>query len=148
LNGDDNPISLIKSKLKGCPRLSFIEKQVMGCVSAYNPDLIIIEGYSFGSRLGQAFSIGELGGLVKVALFEGGYKSIIIPPTCLKKFVTGKGNASKDIMLMKTFKKYGVEFTDNNKCDAFGLAQMGKAYLEGTEIMYEQEALKKIKRLV
>ena len=27
-------------------------------------------------------------------------------------------------MLLKTFKKWGVEFDDNNLCDAYGLARM------------------------
>jgi len=147
LNGDNNETATIKTSYKGCKRLEFIKQSVMAYVEFHNPDTVILEGYSYGSRIGQAFSIGELGGVVRLGL-SSKYSVLVVPPTCLKKFITGKGNASKDVMLMKTFKKYGIEFTDNNKCDAFGLAQMGKAFSEGTKIKYEKEALEKVKFLV
>ncbi len=138
---------LIKPRVKGCERLTYIEKRISSVINAYHPRLVILEGYSFGSRTGQAFSIGELGGIIKVLLFNSKFKTILVPPTCLKKFVTGKGNSGKEVMLMKTLSKYNREFTDNNLCDAFGLAMMGKAYLNGTDIQYEKEALKKVEIL-
>ena len=48
----------------------------------------------------------------------------IIAPGTLKKFVTGKGTAKKELMLLKTYKKWKVEFEDNNLCDAYGLARL------------------------
>ena len=139
-------VNLIKTNKRGCRRLRYIKEKIALCTELFKPDIVVLEGYSYGSRTGQAFSIGELGGVVKLELFFK-YKTLIVPPTCLKKFITGKGTTGKDIMLLKTFKKYGVEFTDNNKCDAFGLAQMGKTFTESTKIGYEREALEKIKFL-
>jgi crossover junction endodeoxyribonuclease RuvC len=135
---------LIKPKCKGVARLVYIRTELEGLLKKVKPELVALEAYSFGSRAGQAFSIGELGGVAKVLLYELQVETILIPPTCLKKFITGKGNAPKDVMLMKTLSKYKREFTDNNLCDAFGLAMMGHAYLYGTGIVYEREALKKI----
>ena len=51
-------------------------------------------------------------------------------PTTLKKFITGKGAGPKDVMLLETYKRYGISFLDNNLCDAFGLAQCGVALLK------------------
>lgn len=138
---------VIKTKKKGLVRLDYIRSKITECVGNCKPRMVVLEGYSFGSRVGQAFSIGELGGVVKRALWKMDQDVMIVPPTCLKKFVSGKGNTSKDIILMKVLKKYGVEFTDNNECDAFALAQMGRAFVEGTNIQYEQEALGKIQWL-
>ena len=48
----------------------------------------------------------------------------IISPTTLKKFVTGKGNSGKDIMLLEVYKRWNVSFSNNNLADAYGLARM------------------------
>lgn len=86
---------------------------------------IVVEGYSFGSRLGQAFSIGELGGVIKLDLWKN-YPDIvtIVPPTRLKKFVTGKGNAKKDVMMKYVYKKWAYNTDNDNLADAFGLAKI------------------------
>jgi len=48
-------------------------------------------------------------------------------PTELKKFITGKGNAKKQIIIQQVYKKYGIEFEDDNLADAFVLAKMAEA---------------------
>jgi len=133
---------LIKTKFLGAERLQHISNCIFHIVELESPQLVVVEDYAYGAR-GHAFSIGELGGLIKLGLFERGFRVLLVTPTSLKKFVTNKGNSPKDIMMLQTFKKYGVEFTDNNLCDAYGLAQVGKAYLGGTEVKYEKEVLKK-----
>ena len=52
-----------------------------------------------------------------------------VAPTSLKKFVTGKGNAKKDLMLLSVYKRWGFDTTNDNKADAYGLAQFGRALL-------------------
>lgn len=99
-----------------------------------------MEGYAFGSQM--AHMAGELGSIVKVILWEflGQHKGkfpYIIPPTVLKKYVTGKGtNIQKNQILLHVFKKWGVEFTDDNAADSYSLAHMaaGKCSLA-----YEKE---------
>jgi crossover junction endodeoxyribonuclease RuvC len=145
-------VEVIKCKDKAMKRLWYIKYIIDEVTVSLDFDLVVVEGYSMGSRGGRVFSIGELGGIIKLLLYEEKLrtklKTVIIPPKSLKKFITGNGNAGKELMLLKTYKKYGIEFTDNNKCDAFGLAKMGQAYLEGTNIEYEKEALKKVEELV
>ena len=58
---------------------------------------IYIEDYSFGS-VGKVFHIAENTGLLKYKLWEVGYKFTTVPPTVIKKFATGKGNADKAMM--------------------------------------------------
>lgn len=147
-DGKIKEIGTIKPKTRGMERIECIDIGIDDiCAENHVIDLVVIEGYSFGSKNTHAHSTGELGGIVKYNYWKGNYKTIIVPPTCLKKFVTGKGNAPKDVMMMKTLAKYGIEFNNNNECDAYCLAKMGQAYLEGTEIKYEQESLKKMEVL-
>jgi len=140
--------TIINSKEKGVKRLSDLSKKITEYLKNYNPPKMIkifIEGYSFGSRLGQAFSIGEWGGVLRKSLYELGYNIAVIPPTSLKKFITGKGNAKKELMLKEVFKKYNVDFTDNNLADAYGLARMAWSIDKQSKLLnYEKEAIKAI----
>ena len=56
----------------------------------------------------------------------------------IKKFLTGKGNAKKNLMLMNVYKKYGIECSDDNQADAFTGAKLLKN-------IYEVENKTKIK---
>ena len=59
--------------------------------------VIMIEDYSFGSK-GKVFNLAENCGLLKYMLYKNGYKFFTVPPTVVKKFATGKGNATKELM--------------------------------------------------
>ena len=95
-------------------------------------DIVLIEGYSFASRSGQAFSIGELGGVVRVAIKKIDKPYIEIPPTCRAKFATGRGNASKNEVISAISARTGIVWGNpgaDDKCDAWILEQMGLSYL-------------------
>lgn len=120
----------IKTKVFGMERLQFIKAQVASLLSIYEPLSACVEGYSMGSRAGQAFNIGELGGVIKLMLHMNKIPYTDVPPTVLKKFVTGKGTAMKDEIMLHVYKKWGWTAPDNNQADAYGLARMawGKEY--------------------
>jgi len=58
---------------------------------------IAIEGYSYGSK-GKVFHIAENTGVLKYKIYNSGVPLEVIPPTTVKKFATGKGNADKTMM--------------------------------------------------
>jgi Holliday junction resolvasome RuvABC endonuclease subunit len=47
-----------------------------------------------------------------------------IPPMTLKKYAAGKGNAKKQEMLMQIYKRWGIEFNDDNAADAYALGRL------------------------
>ena len=67
--------------------------------------IVYLEDYSFGSK-GKVFNIAEATGLFKHKLHRLGIELHTIPPTVIKKFATGKGNADKE-MMYKTFVNQG-----------------------------------------
>lgn len=91
--------------------------------------LVVIEGYSFNS-FGKVFDIAELSGIIKYEFWKNAIHFVEIPPNTLKKFVTGKGNSDKNVMMQKAYKQWGIEFADDNACDAFCLAKYGHANYE------------------
>jgi len=64
---------------------------------------VMLEDYSFGST-GRTFQIGENTGLLKYKIKSSKITYETVPPTVLKKFATGKGNAKKEL-LNETFKQ-------------------------------------------
>jgi Holliday junction resolvasome RuvABC endonuclease subunit len=88
---------------------------------------IAMEGYAHGSRFNRE-KMGELGGIVKLAVYDAfGKEPFIIAPTVVKKFVTGKGVATKEQMVAGVEAKWQAGITDHNIADAYGIAQYLKS---------------------
>lgn len=59
---------------------------------------VAIEDYAFAAT-GRVYHIGENCGILKYKLSEQNITYVTIPPTVIKKFATGKGNAVKQRMV-------------------------------------------------
>ncbi|MDP2647729.1 MAG: crossover junction endodeoxyribonuclease RuvC [Candidatus Yanofskybacteria bacterium] len=115
----------IQSKKDGVERLKEIRDGIIALAKSAIPELIVIEGYSWGSKF-QGPALGEVGGVIRLALFEAGFKIEVVAPSSLKKFVTGSGRADKPTMRQKIFKRWkGAEFDTQDEAEAFALAQWG-----------------------
>ena len=85
---------------------------------------VCIEGPSFGSNGAFVLQMGALHFYLRIFLYKNGVNYGIKAPGTIKKFVTGDGRAKKDLMLLKVYKKWGVEFDDDNLADAYSLARI------------------------
>jgi crossover junction endodeoxyribonuclease RuvC len=95
-------------------------------------DLVVVEGYSYGSGF-QAHQLGELGGVLRVLLTEAGVAWVEVAPTRVKRYATGKGNAGKADMLLAA-QCAGVATTDHNAADAWWLRAVGVHALTGDPV--------------
>jgi len=123
----------INSEFVGMKRLHDIKRQLEPECSYNTPNenekvAVFIEGYSFGSMNGRE-ALGELGGMIRLMLYEKGIEFVDVPPTTLKKFTTGKGNADKIAMAIATLKNWAVDFPTTDQTDAYCLAMFGRGYL-------------------
>lgn len=109
------------SKNKDMQRLGDIGGCILDMLKKYKPDLIGLEGYSFGSKFNHEIMY-SLGTVIRYFLWQSEYDYNVIPPTTLKKFVTGKGNSKKDLMLLGVYKNWGYDTTNDNLSDAYGIA--------------------------
>lgn len=127
-----------KLEIAGVQRLSYLMVFVKDFIDhlpttkTEKVEMIALEGYSNFETFGREAS-GETGAAIKLALvgWYGLHDPLayptIVPPTSLKKFVTGKGNAKKDQMPLSVFKRWGFEDGDTNIVEAYGLAQVARA---------------------
>ena len=125
--------TVFKGEDLGVNRLVNIWDKLVELMETHIPEkpktvVVAMEGYAFGSQM--ANMAGELGAVVKIAClqqlepYDGKYP-YIIPPTVLKKYVTGKGSGiQKNQILLHVFKNWGVEFNDDNAADSYSLAHL------------------------
>lgn len=119
-------------------RLEFIVQRVLEVVhEAHDPTraagtLVVIEGLTYGQASGSAFTRAGLHYLVRRAVLDAGHRFVIVAPTALKKFVTGNGNASKELVVSTMTRRLGRTISSDDVADALGLVAIGQA-LEGHE---------------
>jgi Holliday junction resolvasome RuvABC endonuclease subunit len=129
-----------KSDKKGVARLADIRWWLMNKFAeiAKNGDIenIAMEGTVLASQ--AALVLGELAATVKLACwdyFDSNVNRYVpypdhmrvplqIAPMTLKKYAAGKGNAKKQEMLMQIYKRWGIEFNDDNAADSYALARL------------------------
>ena len=113
----------ITTKEKNDPqRMIILTEEIMSNLK--EDDVIAIEGFSYGSRgRGISFQFGY-GYAVRIALFTANKPFLIVTPSQVKKYATGKGNSSKDNMILPIFKKWGFEHDSDNVRDAYVLAKI------------------------
>jgi Holliday junction resolvasome RuvABC endonuclease subunit len=99
---------------------------------------IAMEGTVLASH--AALVLGELSATVRLAIFdyfdEGDPRKypLKVPHMTLKKFAAGKGNAKKQEMLLQIYKRWGIEFNDDNAADSYALARLlGKNFYNEVE---------------
>jgi Holliday junction resolvasome RuvABC endonuclease subunit len=102
---------------------------------------IAMEGTVLASH--SALALGELSAVVKLVIWFNHHEPPLqIPPMTLKKYATGKGTSKKQEMLLQIYKRWGVEFNDDNAADAYALARLAS----GSAIdAIERETQEKIK---
>ena len=138
-NGDIHTGRILPKNMRGPERLYFIKYHVGKLLDDLFGLLggpvqsIIYEDYAMGGKTnkGRLFSIGELGGVLKTLAWERGMDVLLVPPSSLKLFATGKGNADKEEVMDAIAKRYSYSVTQNDEADAFILMKMGQLYYSG-----------------
>jgi len=119
--------SMAPAKHKDWARTDFLATRVVEW--AHKADHVVLEGLSYSSKFVNQTQV-EIAVVIRYALFKAGIPFINVPPTSLKKFVTGKGNCRKDMIMLHVFKRWNFEPKTDNIADAFGLAMFGGALYE------------------
>jgi len=120
-------------------RWDVISKWAINILKDWNLDLVVLEDYSYAST-GRTFQIGEHFGLLKYKMKCSKIPFVTVPPTVIKKFATGKGNAKKELLndafIVETGWDVKKELQQTEKqwnpssdiIDSYYLAEWGKDY--------------------
>lgn len=121
---------------------------VMKCIGD-RECVVVIEGYSYGSA-GQVFNLAENCGILKYILRKNGIKFSTPSPGTIKKFFTGKGNATKEFMtytfceksghdLYKIFNRESLGGPMADIADSYAMAMYCKQEFERNDEKYSTE---------
>lgn len=137
--------TLDTSKLTGLKRMEFIRNSVMEKMD--KASFVVMEDFAFSRGTG-AYSLGGLGYLVRWSLWSKKMPFILVKPNQLKKFLTGKGNVDKNVMLKEVYKKWNFDLDDDNQADALVLSQIGRALINQFSVTTapQKEVLKDLRK--
>ncbi len=74
-------------------------------------DFVALEGYAFNAT-GKVFQVAENTGMLKHKLWESDTPFDSYSPSVIKKFATGKGNATKEDMYDAWLKETGIDLKE------------------------------------
>lgn len=122
--------------LRDLDRLQFIAEAFTDLLDRVNPTLIAYEDYAMGKggvgNPARSFSMGEGGGVLKLIAYTRGVDLLLVSPSSLKKFVTGKGNIKvdkkKSQIVEAVASNWGYHIPHHDEADAFGLLKMAESY--------------------
>ncbi len=124
--------NLDPKKLTGPNRLAFMRARLSELLDFVQPRYVCYEDYAYGAPQG-AHQLGELGGVLRLLLWERGIDVFYVSPLGLKKAIVGKGNADrgknnrhKPEMRAALLAKFGYDLEQNDEADAFGLMVLGE----------------------
>lgn len=110
----------------GDARLLHIAEAVCFAIGS-GVDLAVIE--DLPTHAHGAGITGMVHGVVRSELIQAGVPYALVTPSTLKAYATGKGTGDKTAMALAAFKRAGVEFADDNQCDAWWLRAAGLDWL-------------------
>lgn len=122
--------TIVPRKMTGLFRLAYLRAEVEKLITLAWPDLVAYEGYAMSRFANRAFDLGELGGVLKSTVYAYRIPLLIVPPSCLKLYATGRGNADKPMVMAEMAKRRGRLFASDDEADAYALWLMGGEVLD------------------
>ena len=123
--------------LRGPARLFYIEERIANVLKLVQPSIVVIEDYAMNMKrqgAGRAYSIGELGGVLRLLAHRNGANVELVSPTTLKKFISGVGKGSdKTVVQRAILAQFGYNVTQNDEADALALLLFGQVKYNGLQ---------------
>lgn len=122
---------LIKTRSKQhdhLQRYKYILDRIVRVIELFDPDLVCIEDYAFSQHSSSDAVLKELGGTIRMKLFEMEQPFVLVGIGQLKKYATGNGSpkTKKDAVVEAVAERWGHRFRTFDETDAFILAQVAR----------------------
>ena len=96
-----------------------------------NPRLAVIEDFAFAGRGNRTVDVAIVQTCLRLTLRAHGVPFIAVAPTTMKKFVLGKGKATKSQVVKAIASRWDFGTKSDHIADAYGLAMIGIAAAGG-----------------
>lgn len=131
----------VKCNVCQIERLYEIKQQLNDLIDEFEGfDYCIMESYSYGSNSRSFFQLGELGGVIKMLMYENNIKLVTITPSVAKKYLDMKkefkqgkesGMSNKEITFTAIKEKFQkLDFNNDDEADSFLFGVILKEYLK------------------
>lgn len=117
---------VVSKKIKDqLDKIENVRRGVMRKVKKFKPKHIFIEGQAYAAKGQATRSIAQLHGVVMCCLRKHGFDPALIPPTTVKKVITGKGNSKKSMIMKAIYKRFRLDIDDEDMADAAAILITG-----------------------
>src|SRR4051794_3668552 len=124
--------ALRPKKLRGYPRLRALRDGVLEFLGKVQPDLVVVEGPSYGSTGSSFHQLAGLWWFITEAVDATGVPLAVASPSSIKRYATGAGGgakASKDFVLASAVRRFDWFDGGNDEADALWACALGYAHL-------------------
>lgn len=105
-----------------------LTRHLQSIAKSHNPDIVALEGLSFGSVGNVTRDLGGLLFTIIIGMRECGFDPKVIPPPTVKKVATGKGNSKKELLIDALPSNVRAEFDALGVKKTTGLSDLSDAY--------------------
>ena len=125
-DGDARGKTIELPNQRGFLRLQLIALEVERTLLVWQPHVVVVEGYAYCRNISSFVVLVEVGTMIRSVLHKLKLPWYEVSPTTLKKWITGRGNATKDQMALAVVRRWNFTSPSDDIVDAFSLAQMGQ----------------------
>jgi crossover junction endodeoxyribonuclease RuvC len=108
----------------GMKRAQLIARGVAEFMAERQPDVLVFEGLAFGNK-NTLVTLTEIQASIKLEALKQKLSWYEVPPTVLKLWTAGKGNATKAEMATAVQSRWNFMSQSDDVVDAYALAQIG-----------------------
>lgn len=125
------PLSKQATDAERAHRTERIAKRLVAFAQSVGATHAFIEGYAY-SQANAAHSLGELGGVVKLALVNAGIEIHTVTASQARKFLLGTcPRSGAKVAVAEALRAAGASFETLDECDAYAAANFGLSELGG-----------------
>lgn len=122
--GEPTPrVGQVELEGNGVRRMNAARGEVRDLLRRFRPEVVVVEGYSFGSKGQAVVTLGEVGGVVRLELFDQAVAWTELSPATRMKLATGKGQASKGAVLAEAVRRLQYQGHSEDEADALWLLE-------------------------
>jgi crossover junction endodeoxyribonuclease RuvC len=118
-------------------RLQHIADNILASIPPETKLVAVEDVFISKFQVGSGMKLIGLAFILRMSLYKSKIPFFLVSPTQLKKFISSKGNSSKDMISKDVYKFYGVDCKDDNQADATVLSKISQslfAYLNGKDL--------------